>query len=433
MLKKYRWIVLGILAFINVIAYVDRSMLLGFSPHITKDLGLNNTEYGFLVGAVWVLSFGVMALFMGSLADRFSRPRIIATGMFIWSFCTAGSGLAENFNQMVAARFFVASGEAALIPAATAILADLFDARHRAVANGIFFLGLPLGLGIAFLLSGTVGAAWGWRTTYIALGVIGIAISLGLSFVKADRTQQAGLLGEPFLRQVKSILHELRMKSVIVLTIGGFILIHFALVESSFVQLWLVRERGLDVALSAQRIGLLVVVFGCLGALGGGILGDWLGPKFKGGRATILALTVAVCVPLMIAARLVGAGNPLLYAGLAAGGFLPMSIYGSSLAIIVGGMPHNMRSTTVGFLMMSMNIVAIAIGSLGAGVISDRLTAAGHAAPLTTVLLLLDGVVGLSAVLYLMAARRVARTQSAPADTTPSGHVNLQKCRGETP
>ena len=58
--------VLFALLVIHVLAHIDRNMLLGFSPQITQDLALSNAQYGFLAGAVWVLSFGVMALFMGT-------------------------------------------------------------------------------------------------------------------------------------------------------------------------------------------------------------------------------------------------------------------------------------------------------------------------------------------------------------------------------
>ncbi|MGF6633912.1 MFS transporter [Paraburkholderia sp. MM6662-R1] len=78
--KKSPSAVLASLLVIHLLAHIDRNMLLGFSPQIIKDLALSNTQYGFLVGAVWVLSFGVMAMFMGTLADRFSRTRVIAAG-----------------------------------------------------------------------------------------------------------------------------------------------------------------------------------------------------------------------------------------------------------------------------------------------------------------------------------------------------------------
>ncbi len=408
MLKTHRWAVLGVLLFINVIAYVDRAMLLGFSPQVTAELSLSNTQFGFLTGAVWVLSFAVMALFLGSLADRVNRPRLIAAGMFVWSFCTAGSGLAENFNQMVVARFLVASGEAALVPAATALLAELFEPRQRGTVNGVFFLGLPLGIGSAFLISGTFGAAWGWRTTFMVLGGLGIVVALGLAFVKEERSTQAHARGEPFVAQLRAVLRELRSKPVLGLVIGGFVLVHLVLTENSFIQLWLVRERGMDAAASARTIGLLQIVFGSLGAVCGGVLGDRLAAKFRGGHPMVLALLVAVAVPLMIASRLAEPGSPLLMVGLAASFFLPLSIYGSSLAIVQGGVPVTMRATVVGFMMMSLNIVAIAGGSLVAGAVSDGLSAAGSAGPLTAVLVGMDAIVGASVVLYLIAAKLTA-------------------------
>ena len=83
MLQRFPYIVLGALLFINIIGYVDRAMLLGFSPQITGDLQLSNTQFGLLTGAVWVVSYGVMALVCGSMADRYSRTRLISVGMFI--------------------------------------------------------------------------------------------------------------------------------------------------------------------------------------------------------------------------------------------------------------------------------------------------------------------------------------------------------------
>ena len=260
MLKKYRWAVLGVLLFIEIIAYVDRNLIVAFAPQITVELGLSDTQFGFLSGVVWVLSFGIMAMFMGSLADRFGRPRIIAAGVLVWSVCTAASGFAENFMQMTVARFFVATGEAALVPAATALFAEIFDARQRSTVNGVFFTGLPLGVGLSFVISGTVGATIGWRNTYIVLGLLGVVISLALAFIHEEREQHSDELGEPFLRQIRAMLRELWLRPVVMLVIAGFVIVHVVFAEISFLQLWLVRERQADAARIAERIGWLQIV-----------------------------------------------------------------------------------------------------------------------------------------------------------------------------
>jgi predicted MFS family arabinose efflux permease len=409
MLKKYRWAVLGVLLFIEIIAYVDRNLINAFAPQITAELGLSDTRFGFLSGVVWVLSFGIMAVFMGSLADRFGRPRIIAAGVFVWSVCTAASGLAENFMQMTVARFFVATGEAALVPAATALFAEIFDSRQRSTVNGVFFTGLPLGLGLSFVISGTVGATIGWRSTYIVLGLIGVVISIALAFIHEEREQHPDEIGEPFLRQVRAMLLELAHRPVVVMVIAGFVFVHFVFAEYSFLQLWLVRERHADAAQIAERIGWLQIVFGTLGALIGGVAGDRLSLRFRGGHATYPVLALLVCVPLMVASRVAELGSPLFYAGLAASFFLPLSMYGSTLALIHGRMPVSMRSTTVGFTMMSLNVMAIAAGNLAAGAASDYMTAQGHPAPLTTVLIVMDCVLAVAFVFYFAAGRLIAR------------------------
>jgi predicted MFS family arabinose efflux permease len=408
MLKRYPWVVLGVLLFINIIAYTDRNLLVSFAPQITDELKLNNTQLGFLAGVVWVLSFGFMALFLGSLADRFGRPRIIAGGIFVWSLCTAASGFAENFPQMVVARFFVATGEAALVPAATALLAEIFDARHRSTANGLFFMGLPLGAGLAFVISGTVGATIGWRHTYMALGMLGVAIAAALAFVHEEREKHAQELGEPFVRQVRVVLRELSHRPAVMLVMAGFVIVHVIFAEMSFLQLWLVRERGANAAFIAERIGWLQIVFGGLGALVGGIAGDRLSVRFRGGHATYPAIAGLICVPLMIGCRFADVGGPLFYAGLVASIFLPLSLYGSSLTLIQSRMPDSMRSTIIGFTMLCLNVFALALGNLAAGAASDYLAAQGHPAPLTTVLVAMDCVVGLSVVCFLAAARLIA-------------------------
>ena len=409
MITRHPRVVLAVLLFINIIAYVDRSMLLAFSPQITRDIGLSNTQFGFLSGAVWVLSYSLMVLFLGSLADRFSRTRIIAGGMLIWSLCTAVSGLVHSFEQMVLARFLVAAGEAALVPAATAILADVFDGKHRSTANGLFFMGIPLGIGVAYLLSGTVGAGVGWRTTFISLGAIGVVISIAIAFVKDEGGATEHDHGENFLPQMRAILATLRSQPAIMLVIAGFVIVHIVLAQASFIQLWLVRERGADEAAIAQHIGVLQIVFGCLGAAGGGIAADRLARGQRARLAAFPALSLAVCLPLMIAGRFVEGDSPLLYVGLAASFFLPFSLYGSNLSLIQGGVPHRMRASIVGFTMMCLNVLAMALGTFAIGFISDRLAAAGHGAPLTAVLLGTDAVIAVAIVLYAIAARMLAR------------------------
>ena len=413
MMKRHPWLVLAVLLVLHIIAHIDRNILLGFSPHITAELALSNTQFGFLVGPVWVLSYGLMAPFLGSLADRYSRPRIMAAGIAVWSLCTAASGFAQDFGQMALARLFVASGEAALIPAAIALLGDVFDERRRGTAAGVFFTGIPLGIGLAFVLAGVVGATLGWRGTFTALGLIGIVLGLPLAFVRDERSDRAHEVGVPLFAQLRSVAAALRANPRVVFAMAGFITVQLIHAAFSFYQLWLVRERGLDPETIARQIGLLQIVCGTLGALLGGVLADPLAARLRGGHAAVLALLVAVGGPLILLHMFVEPGGILFYLGMAASFFLPLATCGSALAIIQSELPSGIRATAVGVAILGINVFAIALGNLAGGAASDWLTRAGHGNPLTIVLVGMYAVVMASLAMFLAAARRPAEVKFA--------------------
>jgi predicted MFS family arabinose efflux permease len=408
MMKRHPWLVLAALLFLHVIAHVDRNILVGFSPQITAELALSNTQFGFLAGPVWVLSYGLMAPFLGSLADRYGRPRIMAAGIAVWSLCTAASGVAHDFGQIALARFFVASGEAALIPAAIALLGDVFDERRRGTAAGVFFMGIPIGIGLAFVLAGVAGTTLGWRGTFTALGLIGVVVSVPLAFVRDERSKLAHVVGEPLLAQLGSVAAVMRASPRVVFATTGFIMVQLIHAAFSFYQLWLVRERGLDPETIARQIGVLQMVCGTLGALLGGVLADPLAARLRGGHPTVLALLVAVGGPLMLLHLFVVPGGALFYLGMGASFFLPLATCGSALAIIQGEVPNRMRATAVGVAILGVNVFAIAFGNLAAGATSDWLTRAGYGKPLTAVLIGMYAVVMASLAMFVAAARRPA-------------------------
>ena len=307
---------------------------------------------------------------------------------------------------MVIARFFVATGEAALVPAAVSLIAEVFSPRRRSSAVGVFFVGIPLGIGLSFVIAGSIGATQGWRSTFLMLGVIGAVITVPLLMLKDRRDHhQAHERGAPFGEQVRSVMASLRASAALRQTIVGFVLVHFAFAGLSFVQLWLVRERGFDAASIARQMGAMQILFGTLGAILGGVASDRLARRFKGGHASVLALMVLLLAPLMLAYRFATPGSALFYVGMCAGFFLPLATYGPANALIQALTPANMRSTITGATMMLINVFAIAIGNLAVGAVSDRMASSGSPVALTAVLLATDVAVALSLWFFWRASR----------------------------
>ncbi|HAU03162.1 MAG TPA: MFS transporter, partial [Porticoccaceae bacterium] len=119
----------GILVFLmllNILNMVDRNLIASFGPRIIEDLQLTDAQFGLLTGLVFVFFYAIMGLFMGALADRVHRPRLIAAGLILWSVLTAVSGAAKNFLQIGVSRLFIGVGESAMTPASMSIISDIF-------------------------------------------------------------------------------------------------------------------------------------------------------------------------------------------------------------------------------------------------------------------------------------------------------------------
>ena len=153
---------LAVLFAINLMNFFDRQILGAVGEQIRREWGLGDTALGAL-GTAFTLLYAFVGVPFGRLADRGVRKHILAGGVFVWSLLTAASGLARNFWELFVVRLGVGVGEASCAPAAISLIGDLYRTQHRARATATFMLGLPIGLGLSFLVGGIVGQRWGWR------------------------------------------------------------------------------------------------------------------------------------------------------------------------------------------------------------------------------------------------------------------------------
>ena len=181
-------VVLATLTLLNVLNFVDRFLIQGFAVDVMADLHLSNLQFTLLTGFAFTLFYTLTGLFMGSLADRVDRPRLIAAGLGAWTILTAATGFVTGFAQLAALRTFTGIGEATLTPAAVSLLADTQPPRRRALATGVYYLGAPLGIGGAFLLASALGSTIGWRHAFMALGLVGLVLAVAASRLHEPRT-----------------------------------------------------------------------------------------------------------------------------------------------------------------------------------------------------------------------------------------------------
>ena len=187
----YSWYGLGVLFVVYMTNFVDRQILSILANDIKADLALTDAELGFLYGTAFAIFYALFGIPLGRLADSWSRTRLLAVGLALWSAMTVLSGFARNGATLAAARVGVGIGEATANPCAYSLIADWFPQRVRGTALAIYSSGLFVGSGLSLLVGGLVVRSWnnawpsggplglaGWQAAFLAVGAPGLVLTL---------------------------------------------------------------------------------------------------------------------------------------------------------------------------------------------------------------------------------------------------------------
>jgi MFS family permease len=405
----------GYLAFFVILNYlnmVDRNLLAAFAPSIVEDLQLSDTQYGLLTGLIFVTVYAITGLFMGAMADRYHRPRIIGMGLAIWSSLTAATGATYNFAQIAFTRVFIGVGESALSPTAMSMLSDLFPPQKRGMATGVYYFGVPIGAGSSYLLAGQLGPIIGWRNCFYLLGGIGL-VFVAVCFLLKD--PKRGVMDEgnksanieikkfSFITAWHDVMFCLRTSKALVFTIIAAVAMSFPVGAGAMEMLWLVRERGFDEADIATKFGVIFMISGTLAAIFGAVVSDWYHARYKSGRLGFMLICLLTMVPILSSYRFIPPDSPFFFICMAITFFYVSFSYGPVLASIQDLTPVPYRATILGFHILVINIIGAGVSAGGVGLLSDFLQQQGNPNALT-ISLFCAGLVTLIAVPCLIIA-----------------------------
>ncbi len=403
---------LGFLTLLNVMNFVDRQLLASFANFVVPDLGLTNAQFGWLTGFAFIVFYAAMGLFMGVLADRVNRPRLVAAGLALWSVLTAVSGAAKGFWSLAVPRMFIGVGESILTPTSMSMLADRFPASRLGFASGFYYMGVPIGVGVSLLIVGYLGPAIGWRNCFYILGAIGVVLAVIMLFVKETPRKHVGATLQPgakppSLKEIAGVaIRALRASPALSLTIGGGVATHFILGAATFDQLWFVQERGFERAEIARLTGWIGMAGGILGNLFGGIGGDWWLRRTGMGRPMFLFWIMLLLVPINLAYRLVDPTTMWFYIGIFMGYFQLGCFYGPTFSTVQELVPPQIRATVVAFYILTLNLIGLGIGITAGGYMIDYLIAIDVAEPYTWTLVVFTALSATSIPLFYLAGRR---------------------------
>lgn len=169
---------LALLFLTYVLSFIDRQIVAVVGPQIREAFSLGQLQIGLLYGTAFSVVYALAGIPMGWLADRVNRRNLIAAGLAIWSLMTVVSGFATSFGFLVAARLVLGVSQAMLSPAVYSLLADAAPASRRATIFSWYASAIFIGVGLSFLVGGTIAALTDWRTAMIAVGAPGIALAV---------------------------------------------------------------------------------------------------------------------------------------------------------------------------------------------------------------------------------------------------------------
>jgi MFS family permease len=340
--KLYPWTALTLLTALNLLNYIDRSVLFAVQPLVQGEFNLTNTQVGYLTSA-FLGFYMVAAPFTGPLADRYSRKLIIVLGAFFWSGLTLLTAVTHTYWELLVRHTLVGIGEATFVTIAPTFVADLFPENKRGRIFGIFYLAIPVGTAAGYILGGKLGASHGWRFPFYIAAAPGFLLAIALLFVPQPERGQFDSVQET---RERGTLLGLARNPAFWTAVLGMSAMTYAL---GGIQVWmptfLSRARGYSLEGANYTFGLIVVVDGILASLAGGWLGDYLLPKMKSSYYFVSAASMALGVPFMIVALF----NPgrLMLPAIAIAAFLLLLNTSPLNAAIVNSVGAHIRATAI--------------------------------------------------------------------------------------
>lgn len=324
-----RWLIIAMLFTVTAVNYADRATISIAGPVISKDLGLDHAQMGFIFSAFgW--SYVIAQLPGGWLLDRYGSKRVYALSLLTWSLFTMATGLVGFLAGAVAMvtlfglRFMLGVAESPSFPGNSRVVAAWFPKDERATASAIFNSAQYFATVIFAPLMGWITFDFGWPWTFAVMGVLGLALTVGwLKTVynpsehpmanKAELvyiSEGGGLINMDaptskdqvhgakwdYIRQ----MFENRM--MVGIFLGQYCINALTYFFITWFPVYLVQARGMSI-LKAGFVASLPAICGFLGGILGGIFSDWMlkrGYSLSAARKTPIVLGMLTAVSMII-------------------------------------------------------------------------------------------------------------------------------------
>jgi len=201
--KGLRWWIITLICLATVINYIDRTAFGVMWPEMGKDLGMDESDYGIML-SIFMGTYAIGKFLSGKLYDIIGTRMGFVVSIVVWSVASVFHAFARGLISLTLFRALLGLGEAGNWPGAVKSNGEWFPVKQRAIAQGIFNAGASLGSVIAPLLIAFLYGHFGWRMTFIIIGLVGLIWVIPWLFINKSKPGKHPWITEEELKFINS-------------------------------------------------------------------------------------------------------------------------------------------------------------------------------------------------------------------------------------
>ena len=380
LVPNYRWYVVGMLWGCGFFNYADRQAIFSLFPLLERELNLSPVQLG-LLGSSFALVYGVCAPFAGNIVDRVRRKAAVLWGLYAWSLICMATAISRRFSHLLFFRAAEGLGETFYFPASMSMISDYHGKITRSRAMGAHQTSVYLGTIAGGFFGGWIGQYYGWRSSFLVFGGLGVMLGFVLMRFLAEPLRGAADLEElgtqpqaPAAKKmpVSEFLKVIWTTPTVLLLMGAFMLANFiAMVLLTWMPKFLFDKFHLSLALAGLTATMFIQISSMVGSPVGGWMADALRKRFPGGRIAVQMIGLLGATPFVVWCGQTLSVQSLVVALTVWGLFKGM--YDANIfAAVLDVVRPEARGTAVGFMNMIGWLVGAGTAPVFIGYVAQR-------------------------------------------------------------